>query len=69
MFEEFGNTLVIEPYLANVVLAGSVLDNSNFSRKVELGERQKLLVGSRHWHSGRNTLGHASGRDPVDTID
>jgi alkylation response protein AidB-like acyl-CoA dehydrogenase len=38
LFEEFGKTLVIEPYLANVVLAGSVLDKSNFSRKVELIE-------------------------------
>ena len=31
LFEEFGKSLVIEPYLANVVLAGTVLDKSNLS--------------------------------------
>ena len=46
LFEEFGKTLVIEPYLANVVLAGSVLDKSNFSRKVELIEG--ISSGSMH---------------------
>ena len=36
LFEEFGKSLVIEPYLANVVLAGTVLDKSNFNNKSEL---------------------------------
>ena len=38
LFEEFGKSLVIEPYLSNVVLAGSVLDKSNFAGKVDLIE-------------------------------
>ena len=36
LFEEFGKSLVIEPYLSNVVLAGSVLDKSNFEKKLNL---------------------------------
>jgi len=46
LFEEFGKSLVIEPYLANVVLAGTVLDKSNFSNKVELIE--SICSGSMH---------------------
>ena len=38
LFEEFGKSLVIEPYLSNVVLAGSVLDKSNFEGKIDLIE-------------------------------
>ena len=46
LFEEFGKSLVIEPYLSNVVLAGSVLDKSNFEGKVELIEN--ICSGSMH---------------------
>ena len=46
LFEEFGKSLVIEPYLSNVVLAGSILDKSNFEGKVELIEN--ICSGSMH---------------------
>ena len=46
LFEEFGKSLVIEPYLSNVVLAGSVLDKSNFEDKVELIEN--ICSGAMH---------------------
>ena len=46
LFEEFGKSLVIEPYLSNVVLAGSILDKSNFEGKVELIEG--ICSGSSH---------------------
>jgi alkylation response protein AidB-like acyl-CoA dehydrogenase len=46
LFEEFGKSLVIEPYLSNVVLAGSILDKSNFVGKVELIEG--ICSGSSH---------------------
>ena len=46
LFEEFGKSLVIEPYLANVVLAGTVLDKSNFVDKSELIEG--ICSGSMH---------------------
>ena len=46
LFEEFGKSLVIEPYLSNVVLAATVLDKSNFSNKVELIEA--ICSGSMH---------------------
>ena len=46
LFEEFGKSLVIEPYLANVVLAGTVLDKSNFADKSELIEG--ICSGSMH---------------------
>ena len=37
MFEEFGKSIVVEPYLANVVLSGA------FSKGVILKINQKLL--------------------------
>ena len=46
LFEEFGKSLVIEPYLSNVVLAGSILDKSNFEGKVQLIEG--ICSGSSH---------------------
>ena len=46
LFEEFGKSLVIEPYLSNVILAGSILDKSNFDGKVELIEN--ICSGSMH---------------------
>ncbi len=46
LFEEFGKSLVIEPYLSNIVLAGSILDKSNFDGKVELIEN--ICSGSMH---------------------
>ena len=46
LFEEFGKSLVIEPYLSNIVLAGSILDKSNFDGKVELIEN--ICSGSIH---------------------
>ena len=33
LFEEFGKALVIEPYLATVVLSGTLLDKSKYSKK------------------------------------
>ena len=46
LFEEFGKSLVIEPYLSNIILAGSILDKSNFDGKVELIEN--ICSGSMH---------------------
>ena len=46
LFEEFGKSLVIEPYLSNIVFAGSILDKSNFDGKVELIEN--ICSGSIH---------------------
>ena len=39
LFEEFGKALVIEPYLATVVLSGTLLDKSNYSKKTDLIEK------------------------------
>ena len=36
IFEEFGKAIVVEPYLANVVLAGGVLKRSNLENADEL---------------------------------
>ena len=36
LFEEFGKALVIEPYLATVVLSGALLDKSSYKSKNEL---------------------------------
>ena len=46
LFEEFGKALVIEPYLATVVLSGTLLDKSNYSGKNELIEK----IGSGEMH-------------------
>ena len=46
LFEEFGKALVIEPYLATVVLSGTLLDKSTFSEKNDLIE--KICAGSIH---------------------
>ncbi len=46
LFEEFGKALVIEPYLATVVLSGTLLDNSDYSAKNELIE--KICSGDMH---------------------
>ena len=46
LFEEFGKALVIEPYLATVVLSGTLLDKSNYSEKNELIEK----IGSGEMH-------------------
>ena len=50
MFEEFGKSIVVEPYLANVVLAGGILKRSDLDSKSELiealisGETQMSLA-------------------------
>ena len=50
LFEEFGKSIVVEPYLANVVLAGGVLKRSGFDKKDEYlssivsGEKQFSLA-------------------------
>jgi len=46
LFEEFGKALVLEPYLANVILSGSLLDKSNFKDKVSLIEG--IATGESH---------------------
>ena len=46
LFEEFGKALVIEPYLATVVLSGTLLDKSNFSGKIDVIEA--ICTGSMH---------------------
>ncbi len=33
LFEEFGKSLVVEPYLSSVVMSGTILENSNYSAK------------------------------------
>ena len=43
LFEEFGKSLVLEPYLSNIVLSGYILDNSNFDKKNEY--ISKLISG------------------------
>ena len=35
MFEEFGKSIVVEPYLANVVLSGGVLKRSDLESKTD----------------------------------
>ena len=46
LFEEFGKALVIEPYLATVVLSGTLLDKSNYAPKNDLIE--KICSGEMH---------------------
>ena len=46
LFEEFGKALVIEPYLATVVLSGTLLDKSDYPAKNELIE--KICSGDMH---------------------
>ena len=46
LFEEFGKSLVIEPYLATVVLSGSLLDKSSYPDKNELIEQ--ICSGDMH---------------------
>ena len=46
LFEEFGKALVIEPYLATVVLSGTLLDKSNHASKNDLIE--KICSGEMH---------------------
>ena len=46
LFEEFGKALVIEPYLSTVVLSGTLIDKSIFSKKNDLIE--KICTGSIH---------------------
>ena len=46
LFEEFGKSLVIEPYLATVVLSGSLLDKSSYPNKNNLIE--KICNGEIH---------------------
>ena len=46
LFEEFGKALVIEPYLATVVLSGTLLDKSSYKPKNELIE--KICAGEIH---------------------
>ena len=46
LFEEFGKSLVIEPYLSTVVLSGTLLDRSTFSEKDDLIE--KICSGNFH---------------------
>lgn len=50
MFEEFGKSIVVEPYLANVVLSGGVLKRSDLENKSQIiehiitGEKQVSLA-------------------------
>jgi len=46
LFEEFGKVLVVEPYLSTVVLSGYIIDNSSFSRRIELVEA--ITSGKKH---------------------
>ena len=46
LFEEFGKALVIEPYLATVVLSGTLLDKSPYKNKINLIEN--ISNGSLH---------------------
>ena len=43
MFEEFGKSIVVEPYLANVVLSGGVLKRCDYEKKSTLIE--SLIAG------------------------
>ena len=45
MFEEFGKSIVVEPYLANVVLSGGVLKRSDLENKTNLIEH--LVTGEK----------------------
>ena len=38
LFEEFGKSLVVEPYLSSVVMSGTILENSNYPAKQALLE-------------------------------
>ena len=46
LFEEFGKSLVIEPYLATVVLSGTLLDKSTYAEKIDLID--KISSGDMH---------------------
>ena len=46
LFEEFGKALVIEPYLATVVLSGTLLDKSTYAKKIDLID--KISSGDMH---------------------
>ena len=46
LFEEFGKALVIEPYLATVVLSGTMLDKSTYAEKIDLID--KISSGDMH---------------------
>jgi hypothetical protein len=46
LFEEFGKALVIEPYLATVVLSGTLLDKSTYAEKIDLID--KISSGDMH---------------------
>ena len=46
LFEEFGKSLVIEPYLATIVLSGLLLDKSPYADKNELIEQ--ICAGQMH---------------------
>tara|TARA_B110000305_G_scaffold222398_1_gene266021 strand:+ start:1165 stop:2271 length:1107 start_codon:yes stop_codon:yes gene_type:complete len=46
MFEEFGKSLVVEPYLSSVVMSGTILENSNYAAKQELLE--SIIAGEQH---------------------
>ena len=46
LFEEFGKSLVIEPYLATVVLSGSILDKSSYESKNQIIEQ--ICSGEMH---------------------
>ena len=46
MFEEFGKSLVVEPYLSSVVMSGTILENSHYSAKQALLET--IIAGEQH---------------------
>ena len=46
LFEEFGKALVVEPYLATVVLSGTLLDKSTYAEKIDLID--KISSGDMH---------------------
>ena len=46
LFEEFGKALVIEPYLATVVLSGTLIDKSSYANKKDIIE--KICLGEKH---------------------
>tara|TARA_B100000965_G_scaffold146363_1_gene121970 strand:+ start:39 stop:1145 length:1107 start_codon:yes stop_codon:yes gene_type:complete len=46
LFEEFGKSLVVEPYLSSVVMSGTILEGSNHPEKVSIIEN--IISGSHH---------------------
>jgi hypothetical protein len=67
LFEEFGKALVVEPYLSTVVLSGTLIDSSNYSKKVDVIENicSGSLQVSLAYAEAANSYDYSS---PVTTI-